>query len=287
MISPLHEDDGCRAEARVVHQPAPRTPLRKFSRHRLCSSAAASAKAVRRVPTHDLLRPPGRPEKTLVHPEKEAPQVPEHRAFGRFTFHLDRPADVPIEFPNPPPERDVEVEFLGPTRKRHANGLFAVHEQPIVLEGEPQRLIRVSQRLVACPGARPGTLRCGGPGVLFRPGSAPGSLSPARLRPAPQPLAPPETAFAPPSASRPRSGLSRTRRARPSRSIPSRPPRRRRRARAAAPSGPSLRAPSGGNVRAGGQGHLLLVEAPRRSRASPPRRGGWPVPVFRRARHRG
>ena len=53
-----------------------------------------------------------------------------------------------------------------------------------------------------------------------------------------------------------RSGPSRIRRALPSRSILSRPPRRRRRARARARSGPCLRAPSGGSGRAGGPGRL-------------------------------
>src|SRR5215210_8022928 len=271
---PLDEDDGRWTEARVVHHPAPRAPLRKLSRHRLGPAAAAPAKAVRRVPTHDLPGPPSHPEEVLVHTEEEVPHVLEDHAFRRFSVSLDRPAGTPVEIPDLPPERDVEVEISGPPSKRHPDGSVSEHEQLVTLEGEPQRLFQVRQRSVGRPGVRPGTRRDAGPGVLCRPGSAPGSSSRGRRRPVPQPPAPPETTFAPPSASRPRSDPSRTRRARPSRNIPSRPPRRRRRARAAAPSGPSRRAPSGGNVRAGGRARHPAVEGLRRARATPPQRGG-------------
>src|SRR5215207_9509814 len=61
------EYDGSRTEARVMHHPAPRTPLRKLPRRRLRFSAAASAEPMRRVPADDLLRPARHPEEILIH----------------------------------------------------------------------------------------------------------------------------------------------------------------------------------------------------------------------------
>src|SRR5687767_2108830 len=194
---------------------------------------------------------------------------------------------MPVEVPDLPPEPDVEVELLWTVGKRHTDRPVFEHEQPFALESEPQRLFQVSQQS-SCPQAAGQDTRQGArPAVVFRLGSARGSSSPARRRPASPPPAPQGRAFAHPSSSRPRSVPSHNRRARPYHSIPSRPPRRRRRARAAAPSGPYLLALSGGSVRAGGQGHLLLAEALCRVRASPPRRGGLLWLIFRRARHRG
>src|SRR5215204_2956493 len=72
-IPSLDEDDGCRAEARKVHHPAPCTPHRKLSRHPLCLATAAPAEPVRLMPADDLLRPARHPEEVLGNPEKEAP----------------------------------------------------------------------------------------------------------------------------------------------------------------------------------------------------------------------
>src|SRR5215207_3909382 len=194
---------------------------------------------------------------------------------------------MPVEVPDLPPEPDVEVELLWTVGKRHTDGPVFEHEQPFSLKSEPQRLSLVSQWSSCRQAAGQDTRQGAGPAVVLRPGSARGSSSPARRRPARPPPAPQGRAFAHPSSSRPRSVPSHIRRARPYHNIPSRPPRRRRRARAAAPSDSYLLAPSGGSVRAGGQGLLLLAEAPRRDPTSPPRRGGWLPQVFRRARHRG
>src|SRR5919107_1649441 len=217
-MPPLDEDDGRRAEARVVHHPAPRTPLRKLPRRRLSLTPAPPAEPVRRVPTHDLPGPPGHPEKVFVNPEEEVPHVSEDHALGRFGVRLDGPAGTPVEVPDLPPKRNVEVELFGPSGERHPDGPISEHDQPLVPEGEPQRLFRVSQLPAGRPGVGQGTRPDAGPRVLCRPGSAPGSSFLARQRPAPLPPAPRGRASARPSASRARSDPSRTRRARPSRS---------------------------------------------------------------------
>src|SRR5215216_2840991 len=89
---------------------------------------------------------------------------------------------MPVEVPDLPPELDVEI--LCTVGKRHTYRPVFEHEQPFALESEPQRLFQVSQRSSCRQAAGQDTRQGAGPAVVFRLGSARGSLSPARRRPA-------------------------------------------------------------------------------------------------------
>src|SRR5215210_653950 len=143
-----NQDDGCRAQTRVVHHPAARTPLRELPWRRLRLSAAASAEPVRRMPADDLLRPARHPEEILVHPGKQAPEIPENHPLGWFgvSAYLDGPASVPVEGSDLPTEQDIQTKLLRTTRERHADGRIFAHEQPVPPEREPQHRLPLRQR---------------------------------------------------------------------------------------------------------------------------------------------